>query len=221
MKTIIFLILLLGINAVGQVKFDIKDAPAFYDARIEVQECDSDGYCNGDATFTLFKEGQSKVFQAFKFGTEFNLWDARQKPGRLSYKKQGIVDFSDYNFDGIPDLALQNGKESGYSGASYNIYLYSATAKKFVFNQEFSHLATAPYMGRFSVNRKKKVLRTDQKSGCCMHEVQEYRVINNRPVMVFRAYEDAMDEEYVVTTEKRLVKGRWRTSVIKEKKKNN
>lgn len=218
MKTIIFLILLLGVNAVGQVKFDIKDAPALYNARIEIQECDEHRYCTGDATFTLFKKGRSGVFQTFKFATEFSLWDEDQMPGRLLYKKQGTVLFSDYNFDGVPDLALQNGTESGYGSASYNVYLYSTRAKKFVFNRKLSDLATAPYMGIFSVDRKKKVLRTDQKSGCCMHEVQEYRVINNRPVMVFQAYEDATDEKYVVTTEKRLVKGRWRTLVIKERK---
>jgi len=220
MKKIIFLILLLNIGAFGQLKFDIKDATGGYDASIETGQCDDQGYCSGDATFTLFKKGQARVFQAFKFWTEFRLWDEKQRPGRLSYKGQGIVRFADYNFDGVPDLALQNGQESGYGGASYNVYLYSPRAKKFVFNEKFSDLATAPYMGIFSVDRKKKVLRTDQKSGCCMHEVQEYRVVNNRPVMVYSAYEESMNGKYVVTTTKRLVKGRWRTSVIKEKIKN-
>lgn len=220
MKITVFLILLLGSSALGQVKFVIKDAPGDFNASIKVEECDEHRYCTGDATFTLFKKGRSRVFQTFKFGTEFSLWDEDQMPGRLLYKKQGAVLFSDYNFDGAADLALQNGTESGYGSASYNVYLYSRKAKKFVFNRKFSDLATAPYLGMFSVDRKQKVLRTDQKSGCCMHEVQEYRVINNRPVMVYRSYENAMDEKYVVTTTKRLVKGRWHTSVVKEKIKN-
>jgi hypothetical protein len=172
MKPIIFLILLLGVNAIGQVKFDIKDAPAVYDARIQIGVCDEHRYCSGDATFTLFKKGRSREFQTFKLRTEFSLWDEDQMPGRLLYKKQGTVLFSDYNFDGVPDLALQNGTESGTGRVSYNIYLYSPSAKKFVFNRKFSDLAGAPYFGIFSVDRKKKVLRTDQKSGCCMHVVR-------------------------------------------------
>jgi hypothetical protein len=220
MKKLIFLILLLSLSTLAQVKFDIKDAPGLYNASIKVEECDEHRYCTGDATFTLFKKRQSGVFQTFKFKTEFGLWDEDQWPGRLPYKKQGTVLFADYNFDGVLDLALQNGTESGYGGSSYNVYLYSRKAKKFVFNRKFSDLATAPYLGLFSVDRKKKVLRTDQKSGCCMHEVQEYRVINNRPVMIYSVYEESMNGEYVVTTIKRLVKGKWRTSVVKEKIKN-
>ena len=210
--------LLLSVSALGQVRFDIKDAPGFYNARIEIGECDEHRYCSGDAKFTLFKKGRSGVFQTFKFATEFGLWDEDQMPGRLLYKAQGTVLFSDYNFDGVLDLALQKGTESGNGRASYNVYIYSPRAKKFVFNRKFSDLATAPYMGMFSVDRKKRVLRTDQKSGCCMHEVQEYRVIKNRPVMVYQANEDGTDEKYVVTTIKRLVKGKWRTSVVKERK---
>jgi hypothetical protein len=38
--------------------------------------------------------------------------------------------------------------------------------------------------------------------------------------MVYQASEDTTDEKYVVTTIKRLVKGKWHTAVVKEKIKN-
>ena len=57
------------------------------------------------------------------------------------------------------------------------------------------------------------------KSGCCWHVVEEYRVINNRPVKVFVEeedlgfYDEKSNESIVKITTKRLVKGKWQIKV--------
>ena len=55
---------------------------------------------------------------------------------RIAYGNQSVVRFDDFNFDGIVDLAIQNGREGGYSGPSFDIYLYSMAQKKFIANEK-------------------------------------------------------------------------------------
>lgn len=219
MKTTIFLILVLAAAVAGQVKFQIKNVPGNFAVRFDIAACDTTGLCSGDATFTVRGMGRRRLNQEFKLPTEFRLWDEKQKPGSaIPYLKQGIVTLEDFNFDGLPDLAIQNGMDSGYGGASYNIYLYSTAKKEFVLSDKFSQLATAPYLGRFSINRKRMILRTDQKSGCCWHEVQEFKVVKNDPVMIYQSVENASGRTWVVTTTRRFVNGKWTTKVSKVRK---
>lgn len=210
--------MLLGTAAFAQHKYEISGASSAYDVRLEVQNCDTD-YCHGDLKVWLNKKGQKTVFQEFKLATDFSFSDdAYVNQSVIPYDRQSVIDLDDYNFDGIADLGIQNGRDGGYGGSSYNIYIFSPRTKKFVFDQRFSDLATGPYSGMFEVNKKKKALEVFSKSGCCWHEEREYKVVNGRPVKTYQQTQDAFSsEKWVITTTRRLVNGRWKVTVKKQK----
>lgn len=219
MKKIIFLVLLLSISGFGQEVFDIKKASKKYDVRLEVK-CEEDS-CAGDATFKVFRKGEKKYFQTFKTYTEFNVIEARMPYSKRMYDYQSVVFFEDYNFDGIEDLSIRDGNNSGYGGPSYQVYLYSPASKRFVHNQAFTDLNQNGYLGAMAVDKKKKVLRVFSKSGCCLHSTEEYKVVNgNRLKKVYEMEENAMiaDENKVQITTSRLVNGKWQTKVTYRKR---
>ncbi len=66
MKKIIFIILLLGINAFAQQEFEIKNASNNYNVSLEIENCDADGRCAGQQIIRLFRKNQSKPFQIIR-----------------------------------------------------------------------------------------------------------------------------------------------------------
>lgn len=220
MKNLILLFLLLSVPVAAQHRFDIKKASKSYDIRLEVEKCD-DSFCGGKATFTLFKKRQTKPFQTIKLGdTEFMVVEAEATNAKGMYDIQSAVFFEDYNFDGVDDLAVRDGNNGGYGGPSYQIYLFSAKQKKFVHNASLTDLNQGAYLGAMEVDKKKKVLRTFSKSGCCWHQTQEFKIVNNRPQKVYEFTEDAMAADGKVHIEiRRRVSGKWRVSKKTERKK--
>jgi hypothetical protein len=214
MKRLLLVFLLSCASAFAQQRFDVRDASKDYDVRVEVAQCEEQR-CEGPVTYTLFKKGQTKPAQTFKLDdSSFRV--AENKPvSQTTYNEQSAFTFEDYNFDGVPDLALCDGNYSGYGGQSFQIYLFAPQRKVFVNSPAFTRLATAPYLGIFQVDRKRKVLKNFSKSGCCLHLWEEYAVVNNRPRKTFEKTEDATDAagKKVKVTTKRLVGGRWRTKV--------
>ncbi len=217
MNKIFWLILLLSFPAFAQEKFELKNASKSYDVKIEVAGC-ADGFCEGAATFALVKKGETEPFQTFKVGAT-SLWldksGEAQANTTLLYDEQSAVNFGDFNFDGVDDLAVCDGTEGGYGMPSYQIYLFSKTSGKFVHSTALSDLNHNGNLGMMEVDSHKKVLRIFSKSGCCWHQTEEYRVVSNRPRKVFVEIEDATiaDEKKVKITAKRFVRGRWQTSV--------
>lgn len=217
MKPIIFLILLLSINAAAQVKFEIKDAPAPYDVTFSVDACD-ENYCSGDIGISLRQKGQTAVFQLLKLRTQFHYLEGFKK-APLSYVGQGAIVFGDFNFDGSSDLAVQNGMDGGFGTDSYNVYIFSPRLKKFVFSKSFSGLATGPFFGLFNADQEKRSIGVFTKSGCGYREEREYKVINGRPVMIYQKVEDeSSDAKWAVTTIKQRVNGKWRVKVVRDRK---
>ena len=216
MKKLSMIFLLLCSPVAAQERFDIKDASKDYDVRIEVAKCENK-MCEGKATFTLFPKGRTKPFQIFRLANTSFLLGENEQPlanKTLLYDEQSAFSFGDYNFDGVIDLALCDGTNGGYGMPSYQIYLFAPQTKKFVNSPAFTRLAQDGSLGMFEVDATKKVLRTFGKSGCCYHITEEYTVVNNRPRKVLEITEDAtIPEKKVKVTTKRLVNGRWRTSI--------
>jgi hypothetical protein len=214
----LILLLLLPCSAVfAQEQFDIKGAAKDYDVRIEVAKCENE-ICEGKATFTLFRKGETKPFQIFRLGNTSFMLDESKRPTankNLLYDWQSAVNFGDYNFDGTEDLALCDGTNGSYGMPSYQIYLFSPQLKKFVNSPAITRLAQGEYLGMFEVDAQQRVLRTSGKSGCCFHVMQEFSVVRNSPRKVFEVIEDATipDEKRVKITTRKLVNRRWRTSV--------
>jgi hypothetical protein len=214
MKRVILLILLLSASAYAQEVFQIKNASKLYDVQLKVENCQENS-CDGAATFTVFKKGQSKPFQSFSTPTMFSKEETKRVNTKLRYDYQSVVFFEDYNFDGKEDLAIRDGNNGGYGGPSYQIYLFSPKTGKFVRSPAFTELNQGAYLGAVEVDKKKKVLRGFSKSGCCWHQTEEFSVVNDRPKKIYEYTEDASiaDEKRVKLTTKRLVGGRWRTTV--------
>lgn len=216
MKKLFIVMLLLTGTAFGQQKFNITDASKLYDVKLEVAGCD-DGACEGKAAFTLFKKRSKTPFQVFRLPeTSFTLRDDGSAPANetLLYDMQSALTFGDFNFDGVDDIALCDGRNSGYGGPSYQVYLFTPRTGKFVHNAGLTKLGQEN-LGMFEVDKKRKIISTFSKSGCCWHIAEEYKMVNNRPVKIFEETEDATipDDSKVKITTKRLVKGRWKTTV--------
>ena len=216
MVKILFSVLLFCTCASAQIRFEVKNASKLYDVQIEVEGCDNK-ICEGKATYTLFKKNSSTPFQVFKLPeTSFMLGDNDQPSANITrlYDEQSAVSFSDYNFDGIDDLALCDGTGGGYGMPSYRIYLFSSRRNRFILSDGLSDL-TQGRLGMFDNDAKRKRLRALSKSGCCLHTTEEVVVVNNRPKKILEIEEDATiaDEKRVKITTKRLVGGRWRTTV--------
>ena len=202
----------------AQKTFELKDASKYFDVKISVAKCD-DSYCSGKASFSFYKKGSATAYQVINLDdTQIQLDESGNAQANISmlYDNQSAVNVGDFNFDGMEDVAICDGANGSYNGPSYQVYLSSKAAGKFVYNKAFSELGQ--HLGMFEVDKKKKALRIFDKSGCCWHITEEYSVVNNRPLKIFVEEEDAtmLDEknaDKVKITTKTLVKGKWQTKV--------
>ena len=216
MKNLAIVVLLLFSTAsFAQKTFEIKDASKFFDIKVKVATCD-DTSCTGKATFSFYKKGGSVPYQVINLRDTYVELTNDGTPlvnTTLLYDAQSVINIDDYNFDGMEDVAICNGTNGSYNGPSYNVYLSSRAAKKFVYSPSFT--ALGQHLGMFTVNKDKKQLETFDKSGCCWHITERYSVVAGRPKKVFEEVEDAtiQDETKVKVTTKTLINGRWKTSV--------
>jgi hypothetical protein len=215
MKILIPLIVLfLAVSTFGQKTFALKDASKFFDIKVKVAKCE-DSSCTGEAAFSFYKKGGTKPYQVIELAdTYVELSDGSPLVNTtLLYDAQSVINVGDFNFDGMEDVALCNGTNGSYNGPSYDIYLSSRAAGKFVLSKQYSLLAS--HLGMFTVDKKTKQIETFDKSGCCWHITERYSVRAGRPVKVFEEVEDAtiQDEKKVRITTKELVNGRWKTKV--------
>jgi hypothetical protein len=209
------LILLFGSSIFAQHNFEIKDASKYFDIKISVEGCEEQS-CEGRATFSFYKKGDTTPYQVINHEETFiSLWDeGKTGGGKLPYGRQSVVNVGDYNFDGMEDIAICNGRYGNYGAQSYEVYLSSGAAGKFVHNKHFSELGQN-YMGLFEVDNKKKILKVFHKGGCCWHGREEYKILNNRPVKIFYEEEDAtlqVDTRVKITTGT-FINGKWRRKI--------
>lgn len=218
MKIYLIVILLLSCTTVfGQKTFDLKDASKYFDIKVEVAGCE-DGYCTGEAKFSFFKKGGTTPYQIIELpNTQVQLGEGGDPLVNVSvlYDEQSVVNIGDFNFDGMEDVAICDGPNGSYGGPSYQVYLSSRAAGKFVHSAEFSELGQK--LGMFKVDTKRKRLTTYDKSGCCWHITEEFSVVENKPVKVFSREEDAMNGERMKITTKTRVGGKWKTVVTYRK----
>ncbi len=198
----------------GQKTFELKDASTYFDIKISVEKCDEIG-CSGEASFAFYNKNETNPYQVIDLlDTFIGLEEDKPSVNRtMLYDQQSVVNIGDFNFDGIEDVAICDGQNGAYGMPSYQVYLASNPAGKFVNNKALSDLAHG--LGMFQVIPEKKKIVTFNKSGCCWHITEEYSVANNRPVKIFEEVEDATikDETKIKITTKKLVKGKWQTKV--------
>lgn len=214
-----------GRVSLAQETLKVNNVPRGYDLTVHMKGCGDDpDVCSGPAHVSISRKGAGTALQVLSLANvEINRETVADDP-QLNAQPRNVyaVKYSfiaaDFNFDGRQDLAIRNGRDSGYGGASYTIFLFNARSKKFVENRKFSALAEGPYLGLFSVEAKKRRLVATSKSGCCFHQTDTYKVVGDRPVLVEEIIEDLMGTPgYAVTTTRRLVGGRWVRRVRKQK----
>lgn len=210
------LFILLGSSSVfAQNQFELKDASKNYDVKMKVETCAKDE-CSGKGIIELFDKKTSKKFQTLTSDNLFFYLNEEQKPTAniiQLYNEQSPLIFEDFNFDGTEDVAIRNGNESGYSGPSYDVYVFNITRKQFVLSEELTALAH-DNLGMFNTDPERKRLITYSKSGCCWHLTTEYTVLPQRGLFkVYELEEDAMGGEKVKVTKKEFINDKWITNI--------
>jgi hypothetical protein len=212
----------------------IRNVSKSYDLEVRVAACGGEGRhgdantCSGPATLRVFRKGSKTPFQTLRMPNVELYRDTAAFSPETSAKPRGIYAeeysfvFDDFNFDRREDLAVCDGRRGGYSGPSYTVFLFDGRAGRFVENRRLSRLAEGPYLGLFFPNAKAKTLAAFSKDGCCYHETEVYKVVNNRPVLVEKVIEDAIPrggvpEGYMLVTTRKRVGARWVVTKQKQK----
>lgn len=213
----LFLLLVAPVMVAAQQTFRMKDASAKVDVEINIGKCGGED-CLPPAKFVFYRKGTSRPFQIIAVA-ETDMWDAEPKANvTRRYDEQSLINFADFNFDGEEDVAVCDGKNGGYGGPSYQVYLYSPVQRRYVRNAAFTRLNQDGNLGFFEIDKKRQMLNRYTKSGCCWHQTEGYSVRNGRPVKTYEFTEDAMSvPDVVIVTTRRLVNGRWRTSTKRAK----
>lgn len=128
---------------------------------------------------------------------------------KVSYKDQFDVFLDDFNFDGMPDLALRDGMNGGYGFPSYQVYLFSKDTNKFVLNPSYTELGQ--FQGMFEIDKKKKMIYNKSKSGATFYQTDGYILKDNKLVKVYVKTEEYKSENEKTVTVKKLVNGKWIT----------
>ncbi|MBL0332446.1 MAG: hypothetical protein IPP08_02160 [Chlorobiota bacterium] len=223
-KLLIFLGLLSIItDAKSQQEFSINNGSENYYSKITVEKCE-DGTCSGKGTISIFVKSTKSLFQILSSDDLYFSLDVSNSPSVNVvelYGEQSPLIFDDFNFDGTEDLAIRNGNNSGYSGPSYDVYVYNANKKQFVFSSELTKLVT-DNLGMFLVDHTNKRITTFSKSGCCWHLTTQYVVVPKKGlVKVYELIEDATNSngKTVLVTTSSLINGKWIKSSKKFKMK--
>lgn len=202
-------LILLGPICFGQYRFAIEDASRKYNAEVTVEECQADA-CRNNAAIILFGKSGEKL-QTLASGDFVMYFEKEAKPSstNITTLTHGMVHddpvvFGDFNFDGTEDVAIRNGSGGNYGSASFDVYVFNSTKKKFVLSKELTEIASS-YQGMFDVDSKRKRLTTYARSGASLHYTYEYQVIPNKGLdLVYEKISDFSDEKTKVTVREKI-----------------
>jgi len=192
----------------GQREFKLVSNSKNVGVTVKVGECSAKIPYHCPAKFQLFHKGNNRPFQTISLVTSFS------DPNDIQ-----DIEFGDFNFDGLEDLAISDGRNGGYLTASYHIFLFSRELRRYVHNADFTKLSQGPAMGLFEVDKRKKILYRQYRTGCCYFVKEGYDVYMMRPRKVYELIQDesSADRIWDVTTTKKFINGRWRTWVKRER----
>lgn len=173
--------------------------------------------CNGGVQLTI-TNSSANIIQVIKpsavfISNKYTLYD-----GPLTdVGVRGTYSFllSDVNGDGNDDLVVWTGRDGGYGGPSFDVYLFNAAEQKYVYSQAYSDL-TVGSTGLFTIENGK--LKTIAKDGCCTHIFETYQAESGGPKLVERVTEITSEgsDKISVKTE-RLIGDRVTIVSVEEK----
>lgn len=106
----------------------------------------------------------------------------------------------------------------GYGFPSYKVYLHTVTKlnSSLAFSESYTKLGQ--FQGMFEVNKSKFMIFNHSKDGCCFHQTEGYKVINNGYMdLLNKVYEHTVEgstangADIPEVTTKKLINGKWRT----------
>lgn len=233
----LLLALATGHAARAQEQVKSGEASKKYDVTVRPGECGASKRGGDDETagedsvparVQIFRKGSKTPFQVLCLPSvwvnseQFAYSPETAARQRVLYDDEFSVVFDDFNFDGLEDLAVCNGRNGGYGGPSYTVFLFARRAGRFVESRALSRLNEGVYLGLFFPDPKAKTLTALSKSGCCYHETEVYKVVGDRPVLVEKVIEDATlgsgaPEGYLLVTTRKRVGRRWVVTKKREK----
>ena len=231
----LLLALAAGQAARAQEQVKSGEASKKYDVTVRPGECgaskrgdDDAGEDSVPARVQIYRKGSKSPFQVLCLPSvwvnseQFAYSPKTAARQRVLYDDEFSVVFDDFNFDGLEDLAVCNGRNGGYGGPSYTVFLFARRAGRFVESRALSRLSEGVYLGLFFPDPKAKTLTALSKSGCCYHETEVYKVVADRPVLVEKVIEDATlgsgaPEGYLLVTTRKKVGRRWVVTKKREK----
>jgi hypothetical protein len=217
MNKFFLLILITLVAASGvfaQQTFLVKNASKLYDVKIKIGNCgaDEDDICDSEATVYLMKKNQAQVFQTIEMPEMYLRFDTGKtldgKPLELKRDEIYGFGFADYNFDGILDLTVSNGYNRPYGGVSYDVFLFDRKTNKFVKHEGLSELESENVSTE--IDKKRRIIESMTKSGCCWNQTTRYRMVNDRLVKFYVYTEEWTSSEKAIFTTERLVGKRWK-----------
>lgn len=213
--------LFISFNATAQFKFLSNNTSNEYNAKLFVADCNN-GHCEGKSTIMLYDKISGEEIQTFSsIDLNFSLTD--KQDARIGWidlgKYQSPLIFGDFNFDGVEDLAIRNGNNGAYASPSYDVYL-SSKNRKFVLDKNFTKLASEN-LGMFNIDRKKKQISVEEKSGCCYHKTTSYTVDAKKGLTeVASVIEDSSIGDDVTVITQKLIGGKMQKTIQKFKTKD-
>lgn len=182
-----------------------------FDLRLTLgKKCDEEKYanfeCKQPAKLEVLEKGTTNVLQTIQLDEVRAAIDEHaeaavgQIAGYGSIFRTYAVD--DYNFDGEPDLAVVRNDWGLYRGAMYTIFLWDKKKQRFVLNKPLTKLTETDIL---DFDPKEKLIGTTWKDGCCQHIYRYFRMVNDRPKLIYKLV--LVDGDH---HEERLVNGVWK-----------
>lgn len=192
----------------AQLDAEIIKSPRNVRVQAIANECLNEQIYKCSANYAFYRTNATKPFQVISINTTFATGDTIRD-----------VEFGDFNFDGLEDVAISDGMEGGYITPSYQIFTLSSKTNRYVHRPEFTKLSQGPSMGLFTVDKKKRMLFTQWREGCCYFIKEGYAIVRGRPMKISKLIvdESSADRKWDVITTSRLVKGRWKTWIKRKK----
>jgi hypothetical protein len=121
--------------------------------------------------------------------------------------------FDDINFDGYDDVLIYQGANKNCVYQNYDVWLFDPKGERFVFNEEFSNIASSNY----DANEDTKTITTSYINYQDYYEYAKitYKVINGKPTLIerlsrnydFNGLAEPSEKRMYIWKHEKLVKG--------------
>ncbi len=173
LTTSIIIAVLISFNCFGVVtesKFKIHSSLPVYSFKIS------------SGKISVYKGNNSKPFQKIPIDTIDESDPDQEEIGEL--------EVLDINFDGYKDLFRST--YCGMVSCSRDYFLYNKESGKFIYSKEFSDLDIGSGYNR---DKRRKILVSTSRSGCCFHKTNTIEVVNGIPVLIRQEVDSQMGED--------------------------